>query len=79
VRLGERIPSRLVRVSITSEPPGARVRVDRLAAIATPFDGLAVVGEHRFEFFWGSASEIVEATIDRDGQQIIGRRRQERH
>ncbi len=79
VRLGERIPSKLVSVSITSEPPGARVRVGRLPAITTPFDGLAVVGDHRFEFFWGSASEIFEVSIDRDGQQIIGRRRQERN
>ena len=76
VRIGEQLPSRLVRVSITAEPPGARVRVGRLPAIATPFDGLAVVGDHRFEFFWGSASEIVEASIDRDGQQIVGRRQE---
>lgn len=79
LRLGDRLPSRLVRVRITSEPPGARVRVGRLPAIATPFDGLVVVGDHRFEFLWGSASEIVEVSIDRDGQRIVGRRRQERN
>jgi serine/threonine-protein kinase len=77
-RLGDSLPSQLVRVRITSEPPGARVRVGRLPAIATPFAGLVVVGDHRFEFLWGSTSEFVEASIDRDGQQIVGRRRQER-
>jgi len=76
LRLGERVPRRLVRVNITSDPPGARVRVGRLPAVATPFDGLAVVGDHRFEFIWGSDRSIVPQTIDRDGQQIVGRRQQ---
>ncbi len=76
--LGERVPSQLARVRITSEPAGARVRVGNLPAVATPFDGLVVVGDHRFEFIWGDVRTFVPQTIDRDGQQVVGRRQQRR-
>lgn len=71
--LGERVPSELVRVRITSDPPRARVRVGNMPAVPTPFDGLVVVGNHRFEFIWNDARAVVPVTIDRDGQQVVGR------
>jgi len=74
--LSERVPSQLVRVRITSDPAGARVRVGNLPAVATPFDGLVVVGDHRFEFIWGDVRTFVPQTIDRDGQRVVGRQRQ---
>ncbi len=76
ITLSDRVPSRLVRVRIVSEPAGARVRVGTLPAVQTPFDGRIVAGDHRFEFIWRDGRGVVTQTIDRDGQEVIGRRQQ---
>jgi serine/threonine-protein kinase len=76
VVLGGDVPTRFARVRIVAEPPGARVRVDGLLPIPTPYDGQIPLGEHDFEFIWGDATTVTRETIDRDGQEIVGRRRQ---
>ncbi len=67
---------RAVRVVIESVPPGARVRVNGLAPISTPYHGPMVLGDHEFQFIWGDQTSMTRAKIERDGQTIIGRRRQ---
>ena len=75
--LSEHIPTEFFNVSITSDPPGARVRVDGLPNMfTTPHNGPIVPGSHRFQFFWGGATRTSEADIDRDGMTIVGRRQQ---
>ena len=75
--LSEHIPTEFFNVTITSDPPGARVRVDGLPNMfTTPHNGPIVPGSHRFQFFWGGATRTSEADIDRDGMTIVGRRQQ---
>ena len=74
VVLGGDVPTRFARVQIVSEPPGARVRVDGLPPILTPHEGQIPLGEHDFEFIWGDATTVTRERIDRDGQEIVGRR-----
>ena len=76
VVLGADVPTRFARVRIVAEPPGARVRVDGLMPIPTPYDGQIPLGAHDFEFIWEDATTVTRETIDRDGQEIVGRRRQ---
>jgi hypothetical protein len=76
VVLGDDVPTRFARVRIISEPAGARVRVDGLLPVPTPYDGQIPLGEHDFEFIWGDATTVTRERIDRDGQEIVGRRQQ---
>ena len=68
--------TRVVSVVIESDPRGARVRVNGLVPISTPYRGSMVVGDHEFQFIWGDQTSMTRAKIERDGQTIIGRRRQ---
>ncbi len=73
--LSEHIPTEFLNVTITSDPPGARVRVDGLPNMyLTPHNGPIVPGPHRFQFIWGDVTRTSEADIDRDGMTIVGRR-----
>lgn len=75
--LSEHIPTEFFNVTITSDPPGARVRVDGLPNMfPTPHNGPIVPGPHRFQFVWGDVTRSSEADIDRDGMTIVGRREQ---
>ncbi len=69
-------PTRVAAVVIESDPSGARVRVNGLTPIGTPYRGPMVVGDHEFQFIWGDQTSMTRAKIERDGQTIIGRRRQ---
>ena len=68
-------PTRVVTVVIESDPSGARVRVNGLLPISTPYRGSMVMGDHEFQFIWGDQTSMTRAKIERDGQTIIGRRR----
>jgi hypothetical protein len=58
--LSEHIPTEFFNVTITSDPPGARVRVDGLPNMfTTPHNGPIVPGSHRFQFFMGGCDQDV--------------------
>ena len=78
VRPGQQVavnaPTDLFEVSIVSNPPGARVRIGGLPFLPTPYRGPMVGGQYEFEFAWGTERVTTRARIDRDGQEVIGRR-----